>query len=307
MLDENNYKVCSEELKQFIKQAKNKKCENVLISSESLFHSFSKKNKLKKFEKIVNTLGFKKIEVLAFARDPIPHSISLYKHRTKNHNITKFEKWLKESYNFLDILQDIVKNKNCVNISWTFRKYFKNSEYLMRAVFLDWLKIKKPKTKNYYVNVSLTLSELELIKESRKKMPYFDKFLKEEFSLIKNEEKAKNTYLESIYEQKAFFYLSKINNSIKKINISLPLKEKLNLPKPKNLDSSSEKENFLYSKKQLQAILLALHKYYKSNTRFGIIKNKTRKKIGIILRKCRLYDTVKNTIAFFYKLGDKKW
>src|SRR5690554_5644080 len=150
----------------WVKEAKTNNCDSLLISNEGLFHSMASNHYLDLFEKLKKEHKITEINGLVYFRDSFDHILSLYKHRGKRGTIPSFKDWVENSYETLDLTERFIDKTKSDCISWTFRKYKSDSEFMTKSLFSDWLGIESPEIpKNDRVNTSLTLSEIMVLRE----------------------------------------------------------------------------------------------------------------------------------------------
>src|SRR5690606_30908736 len=129
---------------QWKREADNRGCNRILISSEGLFHSFANIG-FEKIEHVLNSIGFNKIFGLLYVRDPLDHAISLFKHRSKSGSILDFKQWVERKYETIMLSKVFFQSLHLSKIKWTIRRYNKDKEFMIYSCFIEWLKISKPK------------------------------------------------------------------------------------------------------------------------------------------------------------------
>lgn len=224
-----NFRKASTILRNWIKAAKKNNCDNLIISNEGLFHSLAGIDFQLFFKQAITEFNLEEVSLLLFLRDPLDHIFSLYKHRGKRGTIPNFKGWVEEKYETFQLtgqfLEQVLPDPQ---ITFSFRKYKNDSQYLSNAVFKDWLQIPSPPLpQNDRVNTSLSLSEI-LVLESVYKLSGAEKALKMQKAFMKNpNQKPKDDTLKEHY---AFQIETFLNNNlplIEKINKVMPEKEHL--------------------------------------------------------------------------------
>lgn len=229
-LKEKNEKNLNEVLKSSMREAKNQNCKNVIFSNERLFVTFSDDVSLKLLLSVSKELGFKNIYSLAFLRDPVSHLMSLYKHRSKNGRNTDFDRWMNNDYETVHILNNFLLHYNNYPINWSFRKYYKDSDLMIKSVFRDWLNISNSIIKvDEIVNPSLKLSEIVFLQNVNKQDSYFVKFLYHHLLNLDIKKKADDTNLSSFYRLRALTFFKNHLDLYRKVNKLLPVDEQLSL------------------------------------------------------------------------------
>lgn len=199
------------------KEAKSRNCDSVLLSAEALVHQFAQSERLKLFADIPVKAGFTKVFAMAYFRDLVDHCISLYKHRSKAGKNPDFEYWVKEKYETPHVLNNFFTNYNSVNFQWTFKKFKKDSAYMLSTFFDGWLGVNLKHTPAISkVNESITLSEIRVMQAFSKIYPNTAGFLLERFLVMPKTQKANDFFLEMTYRSKA----SKILGSIYQNDLS---------------------------------------------------------------------------------------
>lgn len=208
-------------------QAKENNCDKLLLSSEVLIKKFSENGVLEKFLEIINSIGLICEDILLIIREPIGQALSLYKHHGKRGIMLPIEIWLEERYSLADTLIDFYKQKEHLGLKIKQYPYLKDSEYLVNICINKWLSLnEKIEVKHNIVNPSLTLSELILQSEIRKK----DKILAAKFYnhmiQINNENKSDNQSYKRYITSHINNYLVSYNELWKTVGIHMNRKTK---------------------------------------------------------------------------------
>lgn len=232
ILKTNNIDACRSLLQKWITAAQANSCTKILISSEALIHAFAKPECAAALQKAAQEVKLDQIKTLGFFRDPVDHAMSTFKHRAKKGRLTNFDEWIERNYETPEVLEAFIKNyKHYQHFACTLRRYRKNTEFMLKAFFEDWLGIPgviAPEQRR--VNESLTLSEIKLIELAAKHKPQLAFLFTKGFTKLSSDEKAKGGGLEISYRRKTALYLTKTDHVWKLINKSLPKHEHLQLP-----------------------------------------------------------------------------
>ena len=227
--NENDFSSALKIIENWIREAERNKCDNLIISSEGLFHSFSQIKYRSFFEKINAEFDLDGEKILLFLRDPLDHIFSLYKHRGKRGTIPDFKNWVENEYETLQLTKQFFEGMMLdPKISFSFRKYKNDSQFLSDAVFRDWLKISTPDIpKKDRVNDSLSLSEIMVLENVFSCLGQ-EKTVKIQKRLLKNSKfKPKDENLKNHYALQLGPFLEKHQPLIEKININMPEDERL--------------------------------------------------------------------------------
>jgi len=277
-----DYKTAKMLLTNWVSHAKGHNCNALLLSSEQLFPQFAKNNGVIEFlnECLANNI-LSDVSGLIFVRDPIEHIFSLYKHKGKNGAITNFSKWTEINYKTLEetgLFFDIIKSSP---ISWTCKKYTKNPSFLSEVVFTNWLNIPVPEIPaNKYINVSLTLSEIGVMRELYKKRQYaLITRLRKELLELPMDLKSNEVLLEQYYIQTINPWLASQKKVIDQVNSNISRKEdQLSVEILDKKNNKSLSENLTFSPHQLSVILKQLNSFPVYRTKlFDKVKKRLRK------------------------------
>lgn len=171
LLDNGKWDSASEWLKQKKIEAEHQNCSKVLLSNEILIKTFSKENVLQQFIQLCDLTGFECQDLLLIIREPVSQALSLYKHRSKRGGMQPIKEWLHNHYSLPDCLErfyTIQENSKLVGLEQY--PYQKSSNYLIDVCINKWLKLDEViEPKDHQVNPSLTLSELKVLSEIKKK------------------------------------------------------------------------------------------------------------------------------------------
>ena len=250
---------CEKYLSKWFNQAKDIGCTTVLVSSEALVHQMAKETSLKVLTDAAKNVGFNKIHAMGFFRDLVDHALSTYKHRAKSGKIPDYRHWIDNIYETPQLLENLVRMRTKdSSIIWTFRKFAKDSIFLQKVFFQDWLQIDPPKFKgNPTVNESVTLSEVFLMNSIKKYYPLVTDYFVEELKKLPNSEKGKDKDLENHVRLVFFKTLCKKKSGMNEMNLFLNHEEQLVLLEKNIQKESSQKELYklVFSERQIQLVL----------------------------------------------------
>lgn len=190
-----------QQISKWVKQASDEKLDKILISSEAMVHQLASEDGVVLILKACYRAGITKVHAMGYFRELVDHAISTYKHRAKSGRFPDFEYWLKNHYETPEVLKKLSKvYKSQLNIVWTFREFKKDSQYMIKVFFEDWLNIQIPDLPvKPQVNESLTLSEILLINKLKPLYPYVIDRIVEHLKDIPSNKKNRNVELENIY------------------------------------------------------------------------------------------------------------
>jgi hypothetical protein len=219
-------------------EAKKRECSIVLLSAEGLFHSFGKEGSLENLAASAAKAGFDNIHGLVYFRDPVQHALSVYKHRGKRGTLPAFEDWINDGYETPGLQEKFLEAKDRYPIQWSVRKYHKDSEFMARSAFKEWLNIPVPELpEDDSVNPSLTLTEIELLRTIYETIPQIIPILSDELKKIPLNERKGDRGFERYSESKAAGRLFVRKNLFEKLNRIMPENESLILEVPDKDDT----------------------------------------------------------------------
>ena len=267
----------------WVRQCRSKKCNKLLISNEGLFHNFNEPSVFEILEKIVKNYGITEIYGLLYFRDPFDHALSLYKHRNKNGNIKDFKEWIENDYETFEVIKKFLLHYNRYSIKWTFHKYKSDSEFMAKSAFSEWLCVETPVIpKNEKVNVSMTLSEILLLKECQRIIPNeYLLFISKTLLELPRDKKAKDDLLIKRFQILSINFFKKYENTINDINKLLPEDEKLVIDKEKALYKEKNKEILYLSIDQIRILIKII-----ADFKYKLI---SKEKIKFVLKKIKKF------------------
>ncbi|MFY0672429.1 MAG: hypothetical protein JXQ87_03455 [Bacteroidia bacterium] len=178
-----------------------KQSDKLLVSNEQLIELLSERARLKKFESIVEELGFE-IDYLIVLRHPQDQILSLYKHRMKSLRFISLDDWFND-YKLINNLYKIRDQMALDSESFTFIAYKENGLEMIEDIFEFWFEIPLCGFwENIRVNKSPSLSELRFLGKIGNEQ--VRKYLYENFLEISNKGNDKaydNKLLNDIYDK----------------------------------------------------------------------------------------------------------
>lgn len=224
-------KAVSALLTKYKKEAEKKKAKAILLSNETMLDYLAEEHLAIQFKAQCEQAGIALQPMLLVLRDPIDQALSLYKHRAKNGNLSGIESWLEEGYHLDEMLEKFLASDSTPNKECIYRKYRKDSQYLIDIVFKDWLKVNiNPVWKDRKVNPSLSLSELVVLSQVNKVMPELTKVAYQRFIKVPLAGKSADPYLDKYYRTYLQHYLYKSKSVWAKCNKRLGPEEQLEYP-----------------------------------------------------------------------------
>lgn len=218
-------------LAQWVSAAKAQACNNILVSTEAIVHSFQDQDKLELLEQAAKKAGIKEIKALGFFRELCSHALSTYKHRAASGAYPDYQLWLNNHYETPIVLARFLSVHNQTEIQWTFRKFKKDSHHLITAFFNDWLQVDLPDLPaKESVNESLTLSEISLISVfAQQHSKLLTGRLSKNFRELAGNKKSPDDGLEQMFLHQAELTLKEYNPLIQQLNQYLKSAESLAL------------------------------------------------------------------------------
>ena len=230
LLKQENIQAVSKLLMHWATAARQKKCEKVLISGESLVHNFTIREGLETLMSATKEAGFSKVKALGYVRDFVDHAISTYKHRGKSGKIRDFHHWVANIYETPTVLANFVQLHKEIPVDWTLRKFQKDSTFMAKSFFEDWLEILAPQLDfQKRVNESVTVSEILVINELSKIFPTTVDYFVGALNKLGRDERADDKEVEEYFWKIAKCVLNQKQGVIKLVNKQLRVDEQLNI------------------------------------------------------------------------------
>jgi hypothetical protein len=247
-------------LQNWEKVALRKKCDKILLSTESIIHAFAAPKGLETLFNAIAKTGITQVSAFGFFRDFVDHCLSTYKHRAKRGKIPDFTNWVRDTYETPRVLENFLKVFQQYPVDWHFRKYYRDGVQMAQAFFEDWLKVPLPAIpEQQSVNPSLTLSELQFIRYLHATHPQVIPHVYQRLLALPKSFKQKDADLERQYREQALHSLKKWQPTIDRLNGYLPEKDLLNnLPEAQEVGIDQESVSLSFSEWQLQMMCMGL-------------------------------------------------
>jgi len=253
---ENTSKISSI-LKKWYDTANTKQATGVLISAEALVHQLAVKQRLELLITCIKNTGFIEIEAMGFFRDLADHALSTYKHRAKTGKHPDYEYWVKHNYETPELFKNLAQTIKVTDkkIHWSLRKFQKNSEFLKRAFFKEWLGIELPDFKEKpTVNESLTLSEVKLMNHLKRAYPLGIDYFVDGLKALPKSKKAKDRELEQFILNKFIEVLQIEDEIFDKINTFFFENERLQVYNQMPLQAPTTEPYIQLTEEQLKIV-----------------------------------------------------
>jgi len=236
-----------------VNEAQRRKCKSLLLSYELLFAEMSNEGAVDQFQSAASEAGIGEISCLLMIRDPIDQVLSLYKHRAKNGRVDDIEEWIKEGYSLPRQLDDFLGQVDRSSIQIHVRKYTKDTASLIDVFFHDWLGVNDPPIKfQSYLNPSLSLSELAVIRHVVATRPDDQRAFYSKFFALPRDEKADEKDIETATAAKVEDYLCRFDKVWKLLDDRLRKDGGIEVPQLRH-DSVEGACHYSFSEAQIQA------------------------------------------------------
>jgi hypothetical protein len=245
-------------LKEWKDEAVNNNCTSVLLSSEDLVHYLADLNTINIFIECIKKAGFTHIKAMGFFRDIVDHAISTYKHRAKTGKHPDYKYWVENNYETPSLLVKLFKNveQHKESIKWNIRKFKKDSEYLKKSFFKDWLGINIPKFETLpNVNESVTLSEVKVLNHLKTAYPLVVDYFMEDLKALPKGKKAKDKYFDNYLATIFAIKLSNYNAQLSMLNQHFKEGEKLILNSESTANKPLKEPEINLNDKQLSLVI----------------------------------------------------
>lgn len=226
---------CRSLLKRYAAQAKAASATAVLLSTEGFFSAFSREQGLKMLVELAREAGFKVIRALTFFRDPVEHVISVYCHRAASGKLPAFKEWLENRFETPGLMRSFAGHHARFPVEWQFHRFQPMVRDITTVAFADWLQIaEKPDLSKLpqQVNVSISISEAEVLRLFHARFPDCGRHLSECLKTLKKSQKADETELRRHYEDVAVRWFQNHRDTIDAINQLLTPDQPLRLSTP---------------------------------------------------------------------------
>jgi hypothetical protein len=241
-------------IKERVYQAQQIGCRSLLLSNELLFVAMSNKGAVRQFQFAAAEAGVDDISGLLMIRDPIDQALSLYKHRAKNGRVDEIEEWIQKGYSLPSQLNEFLGQLERSNIQMHLRKYIKSTASLIDVFFRDWLGVDAPPVKiQSYVNQSLSLSELAVIRHIVARRPDHQRAYYSKFLAVSLDQKATDHDIEMAKAAKVENYLCRFNNIWQHLNAQLVSDGGIEVPRPR-IEPVESACQYSFSEAQIEAL-----------------------------------------------------
>jgi hypothetical protein len=288
-LNSNNVAAFRSFVYQRVKEAKERKCHTLLLSNELLVLALAEENGLGQFISMLDRIDDFNISFLLFLREPVDQALSLYKHRAKNGKALDIEEWPKKHYVYGDALLSFLKQAQLKKICLSVRKFSKKNGVLENILFKEWLNVQEdliPPPK--FVNPSLNVSELILVKKLSEHQSYLASLLSAKLALISKKDKCENRDIVNYYKDTLSHEIANYDETWEICNQFLPLNEKISCSKA-NQPSIIDKQSS-FSDQQIEAIVGFLVYSLTLKGRFQIVKLKFKREFIKALQTLKLIN-----------------
>lgn len=275
-LQSKNDKAVAALLSKYKKEAERKGATAILLSNETLLFYLAEEQQSIHFQSLCERLEIALQPPLLVLRDPVGQALSLYKHRAKNGNLSGIESWLAEGYFLDEVLTKFMACTSTLNKTCVYRKYRKDSQYLVNVVFKDWLGLSlKPSWSDKQVNPSLTLSELVVLGQVHQTMPALSPVIYQRFLRVPADKKSADPYLDQYYRAYLQHYLYKSKAVWAACNERLAPDEQLAYPQaePASLEKT---EKLSFTPEQSKVLVQLLQDSNNSSFKMMMIWRKIR-------------------------------
>jgi len=255
-LEDSDWATASSWLAKRIREARDRDCKKLLLSSELLFAALSNEGAIRTLEGVVGDAGVSEVSCLLLVRDPVDHALSLYKHRAKGGKSGAIERWIDTGYSLPKQLAEFLRGIDCSTIRLQLRKYEKASELIEKIFFNDWLKVDPPPNLvENLVNPSLSLSELAVIRHITSVRPKDQPAFYSSFLSVPVADKADDVGLKNTAFATVEKYLYRYNEFWRKLDARLAADGGLKLPQERDIAVVAPQYEF--SEAQLRALTRA--------------------------------------------------
>lgn len=275
-LKNKNWHIVREILSDFAEGAFKRNCHTLLVSNENLIEPLSQEGLLQRMIECCSALQIDSPHILLVLRDPVDQALSLYKHRAKSGNVTDIVSWLKQSYQLPIYLNKFFDQLKIINCVYSLRRYDKSSRYLTKLFFLDWLGLKWPQYwEDASVNPSLSLSELEMLKQLRITSPELVPFFYQRMLRMPIIEKADDLTFRKYFQAIFNNHLFQFNRVWERCNEMLPSTDTLQVPLEKVSDVT-QKKILSFSERQIEELLVLMRESRSLSFKIQLIVHYTR-------------------------------
>lgn len=219
------------ELVRHRKTAQSRNCRAVFLTSELLLPYCANDDAWLGLFENCRRAGFDSVSTLVVLRDPVEQLISLYKHRAKSGKAGRLDEWIAEGYHLPETLAHLRGQAGVAGRELIARGYTREPGGLERILFDNWLGVSEPPhVHENEVNPSLSLSELELIRQLHRHQSALVPFMHERLTVLPREHKAPEDALQDHARALAAREAWRNRDEWRRWNELLPQAEALSLP-----------------------------------------------------------------------------
>lgn len=228
---DDDWKAINQLIVQAVTLARRNNARTLLISSEHLLAALNGDSRLARLIDGLDAAGVSSVSLLLVLRDPVEQLLSLYKHRAKGGIAGRIDEWVSNGYHLPRELQALRRHAVESRADLTVRAYSRQPGGLEEIFFADWLGLDKlPDAAWITVNPSLTLSELELIRQMAERKPALVPFLYRHLAAIPGQIKMQGNALEAYAQAVAANTVWQHREEWRRWNERLPEGEALEIP-----------------------------------------------------------------------------
>ena len=239
----------------FHSQASRHGVDNVVLSSELLYHLLVRDGNCNKLADAARESGFNNIEVIIFFRDPVSHAISCYCHRSGTRSLQEFGAWISTDYEFpreIRLFLDMRQELHGVNLTAT--------PYLHKGLgarLSKWLRIPDlPQSIESRDNYSVTPSEAVLLNWLFENSPHRSRRLRSKLKSLDVSSKSADSGLLSHWRSVAEHFLAGMKDDL--IELQSILDTPSGWPQPAILEEIPPPSGIQLSKSQYQSLYMSI-------------------------------------------------
>ncbi len=260
LAEENEIKL-KEYLSTLLKDARNKNLKRIILSNEILIRLFSNIKILELLKKVCSHFDLQKINFLVIIRNPYEHALSLYKHRAKYGDHCDYSTWFKEDYETLRLFKPFLNHYHLFGINFHFRVYQKNSDFLLKVLYEDFLKCKIPPIlPAREVNASLSLNQIRILQHLVEIYPGIETYLYNALMHLPKGDSSENPQLKGYFFTVAKEYFKSYDLCLTQLSELFPLAERGAFMETSSFELSGtlEESQYLLTEAELNVILSSI-------------------------------------------------
>ena len=252
---EGNYPGVETELGRYLEAAQARGCWAVFLTSELLLPYIADGNAWNALFSAARQVGFAEISILIVLRDPVDQLLSLYKHRARSGTAGRIDEWLASGDRLACDLQVLRESTESAYIEFRARGYTRKSGGLEGIFFDDWLGVSTPQVAiGAEVNPSLTLSELEFLRQMNNRCPELVPILHQKLAGVPRKAKVQGSALEAHARAVAEKVIWENREEWRRWNDVLSDDERLDIP-AKSPDVQNGPKEVEFSVRQIEALV----------------------------------------------------